>query len=290
LSTQHKLASLLEALITETGLKETSIPGVMLVRADAPVPRTPLMYRPCIIVVAQGHKRVWLGDEVFDYDANNYLVLSAPMPMECETMTVGDEPLLGLTISIDPITVGELLLEIDDHSPVKGQPRLVGSTNVTDDVIDAATRLVTALGSTLRSSVLGEQIVREMVFHVLQGPRGDALRLLATNSTRYGQIARVLRRIHDDYALDLDVASLAREANMGVSTFHQIFRDMTATSPLQYIKQTRLHHARALLVAEGASAQEAAYRVGYASPSQFGREYRRMFGVTPAAERAPLTA
>jgi AraC-like DNA-binding protein len=138
--------------------------------------------------------------------------------------------------------------------------------------------------------VLGPQLVREIVFDVLQGKNGDVLRLLAGNSGRTGQIGRVLRHIHEDYAEDLDVSSLADEANMSVSAFHQAFRDITATSPLQYIKQTRLHRARLLLVGEGVTAQEAARRVGYASASQFGREYRRMFGVSPAADKIAAIA
>jgi AraC-like DNA-binding protein len=246
------------------------------------------MYTPQIIVIAQGRKRVWLGDESFEYDADNYLVLAAPMPMECETMPLEGKPLLGMMIQVDPMLVGELMLEIDDHASSGGRAPVVGSTSVTEDVIDAATRLARTLESPLRARILGPQIVREIVFDVLQGKKGDVLRLLTGNSGRHGRISRVLRRIHDDYAEDLDVSSLAQQANMSVSTFHQAFRDVTATSPLQYIKQTRLHQARVLLVGEGVTAQEAAYRVGYSSPSQFGREYRRMFGITPASDRVAL--
>lgn len=283
-----ELAASLEAQMPAAGVFHTSVPGVGLIRADEPIPRTPYMYMPQIMIVAQGRKRVWLGDESFDYDADNYLVLAVPMPMECETMPLDGKPLLGMMVQVDPILVGELMLEIDDHSSSAGRPSIVGSTKVTEDVMDAATRLAATLGSPLRARVLGQQIVREIVFDVLQGEKGDVLRLIAGNSGRAGQIGRVLRRIHEDYAEELDVSSLAQEANMSVSLFHQAFREMTATSPLQYIKQTRLHHARVLLVGEGLTAQEAAYRVGYASPSQFGREYRRMFGISPAADKVAV--
>lgn len=285
-----RLAALLEAQMPQPGMYPTPVRGVSLIRADEPIPREPLMYQPRIIVVAQGRKRVWLGEESFDYDTDNYLVLAVPMPMECETMPLDGKPLLAMTIEVDPILVGELMLEIDDHSAVPGRPAFVASTTITADVIDAATRLAEALSSGIRTRVLGPQIVREIVFDVLQGKRGDVLRTLAVNSGRYGQIARVLRRVNEDYASELDVASLAQEANMSISTFHQAFRDMTATTPLQYIKQTRLHRARALLVDERVTAQEAAHQVGYASASQFGREYRRMFGVSPAADRTAVGA
>lgn len=285
-----ELSTLLAAQMPEPGVFRTSVKNVGLIRADEPIPRSPYMYMPQIIVVAQGRKRVWLGEEALDYDADNYLVLAVPMPMDCETMPLDGKPLLGMMIQLDPILVGELILEIDDHMSSVGHPTIIGATSVTEDVIDAATRLVDSLQSPLRSRVLGPQIVRELVFNVLQGKKGDVLRLVAGNSGRHGQIGRTIRRIQQDYAQDLDVASLAREANMSVSAFHQAFRDMTATSPLQYIKQTRLHHARVLLVGEGVTAQEAARRVGYASPSQFGREYLRMFGVSPATDKSGIMA
>jgi AraC-like DNA-binding protein len=141
-----------------------------------------------------------------------------------------------------------------------------------------------------RSAILGPLIVREIVYRVLVGEEGDVLRLLVSQPNRHGHIARVLRRIHADYADDLDVASLAREAHMGVSTFHHAFREATTTSPLQYVKSIRLHKARTLLLADGMSAQDAARRVGYASASQFSREYRRMFGASPASDRVAIPA
>ena len=251
--------------------------------------RHPIVYSPRIVIVARGSKCVWLGDESYVYDANNYLVLSAPMPMECATTASEEEPLLGLVISIDPIMVGELLLEMGDL-PGAEPAKCVSSSALTEDVIDAAERLARALASPLDARVLGPGIVREIIYRVLRSENGDVLRLATTNASRFGHIARVLRRIHEEYASELDVTSLAREANMGTSTFHHAFREVTATSPVQYVKQVRLHRARTLLAAQGASAQDAARRVGYASASQFSREYRRMFGVSPAADRAAVTA
>ncbi|KAF0207042.1 MAG: AraC family transcriptional regulator [Actinomycetota bacterium] len=285
-----ELAELISQLAPKSGQTATAIPGVTVSRFDERIPRTPMMYSPSVIVIARGRKSVWLGEERFDYDANNYLVLSAPMPMDCEATPTPGEPLLALTIELDPITVGELLLDTDHRPTDEKQARVVGATNVTHDLLDAATRLASVLNSPLHARILGRQIIREIVFHALLGPQGDTVRMVATSSGRQGQIARVLRRIHDDYASELDVSSLAREANMGTSTFHHAFRDVTSTTPLQYIKQTRLHRARTLLMSEGVSVQEAAYSVGYVSPSQFGREYRRMFGVSPAADRALTTA
>jgi len=288
-TTNHRLADLLEPLITHNGFSPTPVPGVEYMRAVKSSERHPIIYTPRIVIVAQGRKRVWLGDESYVYDANNYLLLSAPMPMECATTASEDEPLLGLVISVDPIMVGELLLEMGDIPGVDAAS-CVKSSAMTDDVIDASVRLAEALASPVDARILGSQIVREIVYRILRSENGDVLRLATANASRFGHIARVLRRIHEEYATELDVPSLAREANMGTSTFHNAFREVTSTSPVQYVKRIRLHRARTLLVGEGASAQDAARAVGYTSASQFSREYRRMFGVTPAADRAGVVA
>ncbi len=287
--THTRLAELLAPLIESDGFSPTPLPGVGFMRAVVSTPRHPIVYPPGIIVVAQGSKRVWLGERSFVYDPGHLLVLSVPMPFECETTASAEEPLLGLAIGVEPITVGELLLEMGDTAHAEPSS-YVSSTALNERVMDAAVRLAETLGSAADCRILGPQIVREMVYRVLTGEQGDVLKLLVSNTSRHGQIARVLRRIHADYADDLDVGSLAREANMGVSTFHHAFRDATATSPLQYLKSIRLHRARTLLMTDGLNAQDAALRVGYASASQFSREYRRMFGVSPASERVALLA
>ena len=287
--TNRRLAELLAPQITADGFSPSPLSGVEYMRAAVSTPRHPIVYTPRIVVIAQGHKRVWLGEREFVYDPDHLLVLSVPMPFECQTTASEEEPLLGLAIGVDPILVGELLLEMGDAANAEPSS-YVSSTAIDPEVMDAAIRLAETLDSSADCRILGPQIVREIVYRVLTGEQGDVLRLLTAQPNRHGQIARVLRRIHADYADELDVPSLAREANMGISTFHHAFRDATATSPLQYVKSIRLHKARALLVADGLNAQDAARRVGYASASQFSREYRRMFVCSPATDRAVVPA
>ena len=287
--TNRQLAELLAPQITAEGFSPSPLPGVEYMRAVVSTPRHPIVYTPRIVIIAQGHKRVWLGEKEFVYDPDHLLVLSVPMPFECQTTASEEEPLLGLAIGVDPILVGELLLEMGDAANAEPSS-YVSSTAIDPEVMDAAVRLAETLGSSADCRIIGPQIVREIVYRVLTGEQGDVLRLLTAQPNRHGQIARVLRRIHADYADELDVPSLAREANMGISTFHHAFRDATATSPLQYVKSIRLHKARALLVADGLNAQDAARRVGYVSASQFSREYRRMFGCSPASDRAAVPA
>ena len=254
------------SLTTRDGVTRTPVPGVELWKASAPMARTPAIYTPRIIIIAQGRKRAWLGEQSFVYDPEHLLVLSVPMPFECETTASPDEPLLGLCISVDPMLVGELLLEMGDA--VGAEPAsYVSSASLHREVTDAAVRLTEALASPADSHILGPQIVREIVYRVLASEEGKVLRLLTAQPNRHGQIARVLRRIHADYAEDLDVASLAREANMGMSSFHHAFREATATSPLQYLKSIRLHRARALLVLDGVNAQDA---------GPYGRLHKRL--------------
>jgi AraC-like DNA-binding protein len=287
--TSRRLVELVASLTTKDGVTPTPAPGVELWKASAPMARTPAVYTPRIIIIAQGRKRAWLGEQSFVYDPEHLLVLSVPMPFECETMASPEEPLLGLCIAVDQMLVGELLLEMGDA--IGDEPvAYVSSAALNREVTDAAVRLAEALTAPADCRILAPQIVREIVYRVLTSEEGKVLRLLTAQPNRHGQIARVLRRIHSDYASDLDVASLAREANMGVSSFHHAFRDATATSPLQYLKSIRLHRARALLVLDGVNAQDAARMVGYTSASQFSREYRRMFGCSPASDRAAVPA
>ena len=169
------------------------------------------------------------------------------MPFECETTASAEEPLLGLSIAVDPMLVGELLLEIGDT--VGAEPETyVSSARLNREVTDAAVRLVEAFELTHgQPHPRAADRARDRLPGADQRGRAKVLRLLTAQPNRHGQIARVLRHIHAEYADDLDVGLLAREANMGVSSFHRAFRDATATSPLQYLKSIRLHRARALL-------------------------------------------
>jgi AraC-like DNA-binding protein len=286
--TKRRLAELLEPLVTTDGFSPSPLPGVELVRETTYIPRHPIVMMPRILVIAQGRKCVYLGDRSFLYDANSYLVLAVPMPFECEVMASSQEPLLGISISVDPMLVGELLLELGDHANCEPSS-CVGLSALDSPVVDAAVRLAQVLGSPSDCRILGPYIVREIVYRVLVSREGDVLRLLTAHHSRIGHIARVLRHIHENYADDFDVASLSREASMALSTFHHAFRDATTISPMQYIKRIRLHAARTLILTQGLAAQEAARRVGYASASQFSREYRRMFGANPSSQKPTQT-
>lgn len=285
---RSRLAELIEALTIHDGEHRTRVEGVLLWRASAPIARHPVVYQPRIVVVAQGRKRGFLGGQMYCYDPYQYLVLAVPLPFECETEATPHQPLLAAAVDIDSTMLGEMLLEMDEDAPKAPMPRGIYSSPLTADLSDAVIRLMECLGSPLDSRVLGRQLVREVVYRVLRGEQGDALRALANRNDHFTHIARVLRYIHTHYAQPLTTNELARMARMSVSVFHQNFKLVTDTSPIQYIKQVRLHRARTLMAYDGHNAGTAANEVGYESQSQFGREFKRLFGVTPAQDAANL--
>ena len=280
-----RMVELLEVLVPHEGVIRDIIQRVDLFRITQSSPRSPQKYDPSIIILAQGHKRIFIGDEVLTYDPLNYLVLSVPLPLECETTASAEKPMLGIKINVDAAIVGEILLSIDDtqHNP-KFIPKGVYAAPLDHCLTDTATRLLEALASPSDSRFLGPMIVRELIYRVLRGEKGEALRALAFRNQRFFQIAKALNTIHESYSRKLDVNTLANEAGMSVSAFHASFKTVTDTSPLQYIKNVKLHKARLLMVEEGENANAAAYHVGYESPSQFNREYKRLFGTTPGRD------
>ncbi len=293
--TARRLASLLDEVAVHEGTHRTLIEGVDSSRVSKPVPRAPVVYQPKILIVGQGRKRAYLGGEVYRYDAFNYLVLSVPLPAECETHASPEEPLLLLAITVEPTMIGEMMLEMDEpHPPVGPTPRGISSTPMTEELGGAVIRLLECLKSPLDSRMLGRQTVREIVYRVLQGEQGGALRALASRDEHFSRIARVLRFVHADYAKPQSVEELARKAGMSVAAFHHYFKLVTASSPLQYLKRTRLDQARRLMAHDGYNASTASRAVGYESPSQFSREFKRLFGITPVEEaeqtRARLVA
>jgi AraC-like DNA-binding protein len=280
----RRFVSLLSELAQGEGFSSSRLPGVKFMRSTQRLPRSPIAYDPSIVIIGQGRKTGYLGGKTFVYDANNYLVLSVPLPFECKTEGSREAPLLGLSIGVSPALVAELLMQMEQVQPANGShPQAIQATALDDALSDAAVRLLECLRSVDDTRILGPQIVREITYRVLLGEVGHNLRALAAPHTHFGQISRVLNRIHTDYARSYDMGVLAREAGMSVSTFHEHFKAITSLSPLQYLKNVRLHKARMLMVYEGVNAGTAGLRVGYESASQFSREFKRLFGDGPAA-------
>lgn len=285
------LAPLLESLVPHDGVFPASVPGVQLARRSKSEARHPLIYEPTLVFLGSGRKRSFLGSEILRYDANNFLALSVPVPVECEVEASPQEPLLAVCISVEPTMLAEILINLDEPSrPDAAIPRGIYVSPFNPDLQCAVVRLLECLHSPADSRILGTQTVREILYRVLQSESGGALRALASRNDQFMRIARILHQIHTDFARPIATEELAKRAGMSVSTFHHNFKAVTATSPLQYLKTIRLHRARALMANSGHNAASAAIAVGYESPSQFGREFKRMFGNSPAEAASDIRA
>jgi AraC-like DNA-binding protein len=284
-SRQERMSELINVLAPSEGYTLSAIDGVKFLRSNRPLPRIPVLYEPCIVIVCQGRKRGFLGDEVYVYDAQHFLVLSVPLPFESETEASEKEPMLAISVRLNLTTVAELLLALDQsRGYARTAPKGICSTPIDDYLGDAVLRLLEALMSPMEANILGPSIMREIYFRVLTGEQGGSVRAALAYQSQFGKIGKALRRIHAEYNGDLDVGTLADEANMSVAAFHANFKAVTSTSPMQYLKATRLHKARLLMIQDGLSAASASDRVGYESVSQFSREFKRLFGRSPMEE------
>jgi AraC-like DNA-binding protein len=284
---KERTIALIARAAPNPGVTQTALDGVRLMRANQSFRKAPVLYEPCIVFVAQGRKRGFLGDQVLLYDEQHYLVLSVPLPFESETEATPERPLLGVWMQLDLGMAAELVLALDHFgAPIAAEPKGICSTPIDDQLGDAVWRLLQVLEHPVDAAILGPAILREICFRVLVGEQGGAIRAALLNRQHFGKVAKALRRIHADYHRGLDVETLAREANMSVPAFHAHFKSVTSTSPIQYLKATRLHKARLLMLQDTHSAASASAAVGYESASQFSREFKRVFGRTPMAEVA----
>ena len=266
---------------------DTQLRGVRLFRGMEYVPPSPLLHNPGVCIIAQGRKVVRIGERVFQYDCENYLVTSVTIPTTVETFASFQEPLLGIYIEIDLAVLNELIGVVGRRMFISttdcaAQEKAIGPARMEDDMRDAVFRLVRCLRDECEKKVLGQGLVREILFRVLQGSQGAALYALAGLDTNFSRIADTLRIIQTRYAEKIDVEYLAREAHMGVSAYHRAFKNVTTQSPIQYLKKVRLAKAKELISLSGMKAYIAADQVGYESASQFSREFKRYFGVNPS--------
>ncbi len=293
--TKARLTDLIARHAHTPGKVEGAIPGVEFYRAEEPTECRPVVYRPCIIIVAQGSKCGILGENRYDYNAYNYLVLSVPLPLVARVEEASAEnPFLSMCISVDPVMLGDLLIDLDEDeldlddegygSTTVAMEQAIHAAPLTDQIAGAAVRLIEAMDHETERKVLARQIMREILYRVLVGERGACLRAAARRGGKFHQLAEVLRTLHTDYTRAFSVGDMASIAGMSATAFHAHFKAVTSMTPLQYLKNIRLHQARNMMLHDGLNASTAAFRVGYASPFQFSREYKRLFGAPPSRE------
>ncbi len=280
------MIALLRDLAPDEGYSLTALPSVRILRSNRALSRTPVLYDPGIVIVCQGRKRGYFGEQLYLYDEQHYLAVSVPVPFSMETEATPERPLLALYLHLDFTVAAELAAQIDREGtaePVRA-PQSMMSTPMDEAMQASVLRFLEAMHRPLEAAVLGPGLLRELYFRVLTGAQGASMREALAMRGQFGRIGRSLRLIHAAYAQPLDVAQLAGEAGMSTPSFHSHFKAITQVSPMQYLKSTRLHQARLLMVRQDLTAEAAGHAVGYTSASQFSREFKRLFGATPAAE------
>ncbi|QPF72335.1 AraC family transcriptional regulator [Roseateles sp. DAIF2] len=274
------------------GLHPTALPWLRLIRASAPAQPLPAVYEPGVVLVLQGRKEAQVGEALIRYDPLHCLLVSVTMLPRGRIVEASPErPYLCLRLSCATQTLSDLLLELDaDPAPANTAAPAGGLevAPVTAPLLDAALRLLQLLDQPQDLRLLAPLLQREILYRMLTGPLGPRLRALAQGDGAMRRLARVIDQLTQNFAEPLRIEALARQAHMSPSTLHQRFKQLTALSPLQYQKQLRLQQARRLMLGDGLDATSAAHRVGYESPSQFSREYRRLFGLAPREDMLAL--
>ncbi len=264
-------------------LVNTAVPGLLLYQLTEPSPPECKLYEPCICVIAQGAKSVVLGDESLVYDARHFLITSVDLPAFVRVVKASREkPCTGLVFKLDLREMSQLM--VDSHLPPprpQQSSRAMAIGEVTLPLITAFQRLTDLLAEPQDIPILAPIIQREVSYRLLVSDQGARLRQMALAGSQSNQIARAIDWLKGNFTQPLRIDDLATQVNMSTSTFHHHFRLVTAMSPLQYQKSLRLNEARRLMLAENHDATTAAFQVGYESPSQFSREYSRMFGSPP---------
>lgn len=278
-----ELARKIAVKTRDAGEQITAIPGLALYRRTNTTACYPATYEPSFNVFVQGRKRVTFGGTTYICDESTFLLTSVDVPTMCQIVAASEQtPLLAMLLKFDMTLVRDILAqeELREREPQpNGRGIAIGKT--TADILQPCSRLLDLLNTPEDIPFMSKLIQREIVYRLLRGPQGDRLRAIATLGDQSQRTAKAIAWLRANYAKPLRVEELAEVARMGVSTLHHHFRSLTAMSPLQYQKQLRLVAARERMLIEGIDATSAAFEVGYESPSQFNREYKRFFGQPP---------
>jgi len=288
----HPLAEIRSLISRHTRPGEVSPPinGVRLVAQTAPTVPTNGIHEAALALVVQGAKRTVLGGKVFEYGAGDYLVVPVELPVIGQVVEASPrKPYLAFVWDLNPAEIATLTLETGMEKRGAVSPSCLSVCRAPTDLLDPIARLLRLLYRPDDIAVLRPMLEREILWRLLTGEQGETVRQIGLAESHLSRINRVIRQIRAHYAEPLRIEDLASVAAMSVATFHRRFRSITAMSPLQFQKQVRLHEARARLIARTKDVAAVGFDVGYESPSQFSREYRRFFGVPPGEDMKRLT-
>lgn len=286
-----EISAVIARHVPKDGFHATPIERMTLARSSTVTMPMPNVYRPQLCLVAQGQKEVTLGDRVFRYAPGRYGIVTYDLPVTGQVVEATPaRPYLCMFLDFDPVMLGELALRVPPPPETPSQP--IGKTvsAAGPDLLDAALRLLRLLDDPAALPVLGPLAEQEILYRLLAGPDGARMRSITSSHGRVAQVGRAIAWLGLNFRERFSIERLATEVGMSPSSLHEHFRAVTAMTPLQFQKQLRLQEARSLMLVQDIDTATAAFRVGYESPSQFSREYRRHFGEPPARDIARLRA
>jgi AraC-like DNA-binding protein len=271
----------------ESPALQRALPSVTLSTKNSTTDPIQYVVESTFGLVAQGAKRVVLGNTVFDYGSGQYLVVSVDLPVTAHIIEASAQaPLLGFGLTLEPAVIATLLLDSNAPADAGGNLAGIAVSDATDDLVEAVIRLLRLMDRPEDIPILGAAIEREIVWRLMNGAQGGMVRQLGLADSRMMQIGRAVMWIREHFAEAFQIEDLAKLAGMSETSFHRHFRTVTALTPIQYQKQIRLQEARNLLMNNSNDIASAGFMVGYESPSQFSREYRRFFGAPPRRDAA----
>ncbi|XJZ27502.1 AraC family transcriptional regulator N-terminal domain-containing protein [Bacillota bacterium Lsc_1132] len=278
-----ELTELIERHSSRDGVHSTVIPSLFFIRNSTITRPKYKVYEPSLCIVMQGVKESLLGKERFVYGPGDYLITSVNLPVSSQIIDASSaNPYLALNLKFTPNQILEVLKDSGVKAASNGNTqRGMYVSRVESSLFDAVTRFVRLLDNPIDIKLLAPLLTKEILYRVLQGRHGVTLEQIAIDGSKTAQIRNVIEHIMSHFNQSFRIEELAEIGNMSVSSLHRHFKEVTAMSPIQFQKQLRLQEARQLLLTEATDAAEVSFRVGYESPSQFSREYSRMFGLPP---------
>lgn len=286
MSSLCKLVDIVGRHARNDGIHSTAIPSVSLIRSASPTMPMPVVYEPTLCLVAQGRKQAMLGTTAYVYDPAKYLIASVDLPVMGSVIEASEAvPYLCLALDLDTAVLSELALRhpLREES-VSAPPAGITLNDTTPELLDAAVRLAGLLDRPRDIEALAPLVIREMLYRLLTENGNSIIRQMAQADSRLNQIAKAIAWLRSHYKEACRIDELVEIAGMSRSSFHAHFKAITSMSPLEFRNQLRLQEARRLMVTEAVDAAEAGYAVGYESPSQFSRDYARLFGMPPAKD------
>ncbi|HHF3093572.1 TPA: AraC family transcriptional regulator N-terminal domain-containing protein [Vibrio diabolicus] len=282
----EKLAKHIEKWANGANQYDTEIPGLRFSRWATPTPPTSYTHNPSICLIAQGRKRVLLGEDSFVYDANHFLISSVDLPIIANIIEASeDKPYLGVIMELDLTEISQLIVDSElTFNQSKEAQKGIAVGELSEPLLDAFLRLIELLDEGQSIKILAPIIKREIFYRLLITEQGSRLNQIVTAGSHSHQIAKAIDWLKNNFVKPLSVSELAAYSGMSKSAFYTHFRSMTSMTPLQFQKKLRLSEARRLMLTENLDAMATTFKVGYESPSQFSREYSRLFGAPPSKD------